>query len=129
MGAPTYGRLLAAAGAQGTLTFLQFASDGCGYIATLGMLIYLDAKKARGGAEASAVYVRTFRAFAYAASAVIVALLIPAGWYFRRELGGGPGDNDGGGNEEGNRCLVDDDDDDDERGGGGGGGDASDDDE
>ena len=87
MGSGTYERLLAAAGATGTITFLQFASDASGYLGTLVLLFYLSFSKTAKGGE-NAVYVRTFRAFAYAVSVALVGMLIPVAYYFRRKLRG-----------------------------------------
>ena len=40
MGTAFYDRLLAAAGAKGTIMFLQFISDGSGWIGTVGILLF-----------------------------------------------------------------------------------------
>eukprot|EP00948_MAST-09A_sp_MAST-9A-sp1_P003895 g3895.t1 len=80
MGASFYEQIFAATRQQGTVTFLVFTSDGCGYIAVISLLFY---KVFLGKGESPQLF---FQTFLLIMSTVLLVVLILTFLYFRSVL-------------------------------------------
>jgi hypothetical protein len=77
---PFFDRLFAATRAEGTCTFLVFASDCCSYVAVFGLLLFKSFGPLSGSSEAQVL--RLFETLLYVMVAPLAALQIGAAAYF-----------------------------------------------